>query len=443
MDNDPEQSNDVESVLKYGAAALFGEGNKKEAITYDSAAVDKLLDRSAVEETKTNEEKSAESAFAFARVWANDKGALADDLQVSDQNVNASVWDEILQQREEEAKREAERNREILGRGGRRRGVRTTHGAFQNGDAGITDLPQTANYSGPRFEFDDGQDAAAPESDHGDGDGDGDFVGSDKSDGETSEDEEAATPATGESIVTESNVRKAGTKASQGTKSQKSSSNPYLSNAGTQGVPSAAATPKAGKKATSRTSSSPKGMQSPKPTPRRARPAKTAAAKTAAAKTPVKTAIAKTPARTPTARTPAKTAIARTPVRAKAVKTKQTPRKQSLQSQSPSPGNTTAREKLPGTPSRTVAAGCQAENNQSLCQLELDPQDTSMAEMTPIAEQPIPAAYQYTPQPMPTAYNQIMESNLSASQDPQSPALSQHQCPDTSTLPFSPPHPLA
>ncbi|KAK4114006.1 hypothetical protein N656DRAFT_611577 [Canariomyces notabilis] len=195
MDNDPEQSNDVESVLKYGAAALFGEGNKKEAITYDSAAVDKLLDRSAVEETKTNEEKSAESAFAFARVWANDKGALADDLQVSDQNVNASVWDEILQQREEEAKREAERNREILGRGGRRRG--------------------TANYSGHRFEFDDGQDAAAPESDHGDGDGDGDFVGSDKSDGETSEDEEAATPATGESIVTESNVRKAGTKASQ------------------------------------------------------------------------------------------------------------------------------------------------------------------------------------------------------------------------------------
>lgn len=122
-DKNEEQSNDVESVLKHGAAALFGEGTKKDAITYDAAAVDKLLDRSVVEETKTDPDKSAESAFAFARVWANDEGALADSMQMAEQNVNASVWDQILRQREEEARREAERNMEILGRGGRRRGV--------------------------------------------------------------------------------------------------------------------------------------------------------------------------------------------------------------------------------------------------------------------------------------------------------------------------------
>jgi superfamily II DNA or RNA helicase len=123
MDNEEEAPNDVESVLKHGATALFGEGKKKDAITYDSAAVDKLLDRSMEEETKTGEDKSAESAFAFARIWANDEGALADDLQETEQTINLGVWDQILQQRAEEARREAERHMETLGRGGRRRGV--------------------------------------------------------------------------------------------------------------------------------------------------------------------------------------------------------------------------------------------------------------------------------------------------------------------------------
>jgi superfamily II DNA or RNA helicase len=123
MDNDEESPNDVESVLKFGAAALFGEGKRKEAITYDSAAVDKLLDRSVMEETKTNDDKSAESAFAMARVWANDEGALADDLQEAEPTINMSVWDQILKERAEEARREAERTMEKLGRGGRRRGV--------------------------------------------------------------------------------------------------------------------------------------------------------------------------------------------------------------------------------------------------------------------------------------------------------------------------------
>jgi superfamily II DNA or RNA helicase len=123
MDNEEDAPNDVESVLKHGAAALFGEENKKDAIVYDSAAVDKLLDRSVAEETKTDDNKSAESAFAFARVWANDKGALAEDLAETEQTINLSVWDQILQQRAEEARREAERAMETLGRGGRRRGV--------------------------------------------------------------------------------------------------------------------------------------------------------------------------------------------------------------------------------------------------------------------------------------------------------------------------------
>ncbi|KAK0745288.1 PHD/FYVE-zinc-finger like domain-containing protein [Apiosordaria backusii] len=168
MDNQDDAPNDVESVLKHGAEALFGD-KKKDAIKYDSAAVDKLLDRSMQEETKTDDKKSAESAFAHARVWANDEGGLTDNMKETEQQeMSLSVWDQILKQREEEARREAEKAKETLGRGGRRRG--------------------NANYAGPKFEFDEGE---KPESDQGEGDHD--FVA--KSDGDTS-DEEVGTPGT-------------------------------------------------------------------------------------------------------------------------------------------------------------------------------------------------------------------------------------------------------
>lgn len=123
-DKEGESLNDVESVLKHGAAALFGEGVKKQAITYDAAAVDKLLDRSGEEETKVDGEKSAESAFAHARVWEQNSGGLKDDLGESEETaLQPSVWAAILREREEEAQREADKNKVTLGRGGRRRGV--------------------------------------------------------------------------------------------------------------------------------------------------------------------------------------------------------------------------------------------------------------------------------------------------------------------------------
>ncbi|KAK0728444.1 PHD/FYVE-zinc-finger like domain-containing protein [Lasiosphaeria miniovina] len=146
---------DVESVLKHGAAALFGEGEKKERINYDAAAIDKLLDRSMEEQTKLGDDKSAESAFALARVWAQDKAGLSEDLEESKQNHNTSVWDEIIQQREEEARREKERELQTLGRGGRRRNA--------------------ANYMSQRLQYEEGGEALPPDSDAGSRDED--FVG--------------------------------------------------------------------------------------------------------------------------------------------------------------------------------------------------------------------------------------------------------------------------
>ncbi|CAK7264427.1 hypothetical protein SEPCBS119000_000993 [Sporothrix epigloea] len=132
MDAEDDAGNDIESILRHGAEALFGEDAARDRIVYDDASVEKLLDRSQVENTRTDEKKSAESQFSFARVWANDMGTLADDIELntssnaadegqSTNTIMLSVWDKIISEREAEAARLAESQREVLGRGGRRR----------------------------------------------------------------------------------------------------------------------------------------------------------------------------------------------------------------------------------------------------------------------------------------------------------------------------------
>ncbi|GFP56218.1 chromatin remodeling factor mit1 [Trichoderma asperellum] len=125
MDDEELEGADLESILKHGAQALFDDGYEKTAIQYDSASVDKLLDRSQMEKTAANDDNSAESQFNFARVWANDKLGFEERVDTGEEQapepISSSVWDRILAEREEEAKREAEANKEVLGRGARRR----------------------------------------------------------------------------------------------------------------------------------------------------------------------------------------------------------------------------------------------------------------------------------------------------------------------------------
>lgn len=129
MDDEELVGGDLESILKHGAKALFDDDYQKDAIHYDSASVDKLIDRSEVEQMETNEEGSAEAQFSYAKVWANEKSGFDDSLGMAEDEapepISSSVWDQIIAQREEAAKREAEANREVLGRGGRRRKVST------------------------------------------------------------------------------------------------------------------------------------------------------------------------------------------------------------------------------------------------------------------------------------------------------------------------------
>jgi chromodomain-helicase-DNA-binding protein 4 len=123
MADDEAEEVDIESILKFGASAIFEDSTEGD-IRYDSASVDLLLDRSQAEDTKTGEDKSAETQFSFARVWANEHGRLEDGLQDSDTNQqDPTVWDKILQQRERDAAVDAAAKLEDLGRGKRKRQV--------------------------------------------------------------------------------------------------------------------------------------------------------------------------------------------------------------------------------------------------------------------------------------------------------------------------------
>lgn len=125
MDANDDAGVDLQSILKHGAQALF-DGDSRNDIHYDSAAVDKLLDRSQVEDTNTGVDNSAESQFSHARIWATHTGQLADDIDDTNSDTsgpNPTVWDKILKQREADAAREAAAQQKKFGRGQRKRQV--------------------------------------------------------------------------------------------------------------------------------------------------------------------------------------------------------------------------------------------------------------------------------------------------------------------------------
>ena len=115
---------DLESILRHGTETLFQDDTSD--IHYDSASVDKLLDRSEIESTSAGNDNSAESQFSFARVWANERAIMEDslgELHGSEHIPYPSVWEKILKEREEEAAAEAATQAQALGRGKRKRQV--------------------------------------------------------------------------------------------------------------------------------------------------------------------------------------------------------------------------------------------------------------------------------------------------------------------------------
>ena len=124
MDADDADQNDLVSVLRHGASELFEDSGDQD-ITYDPPSIERLLDRSRMEDTKSGDDKSAETQFSFARVWANDQGALQNEMIPETEEQHApdpGVWAGILRERERVAAEEAAAKADAYGRGRRARG---------------------------------------------------------------------------------------------------------------------------------------------------------------------------------------------------------------------------------------------------------------------------------------------------------------------------------
>ncbi|KAJ5868651.1 hypothetical protein N7534_003204 [Penicillium rubens] len=118
---------DLESILKHGAQALFNDDDSAD-ISYDFHSIDKLLDRSQAEQAEQvasegSSNQNEQALFNFARVWQKDRGSLEEVEEVEDTPVDVTAWEKILQEREREALEEANRQAEGLGRGKRKRGA--------------------------------------------------------------------------------------------------------------------------------------------------------------------------------------------------------------------------------------------------------------------------------------------------------------------------------
>ncbi|KAI6420297.1 hypothetical protein MCOR21_009810 [Pyricularia oryzae] len=134
MDDEEAAPDDLESILKHGAEQLFNDDNEKEVIKYDDTSIEKLLDRSHLVNPELNDSEKRDREFTLARVWRNDKGTLADDLEVAETGtdvMDSTAWHEIIRERELLAQREAEKNAQVYGRGGRRR-QNVTYAANEN-----------------------------------------------------------------------------------------------------------------------------------------------------------------------------------------------------------------------------------------------------------------------------------------------------------------------
>lgn len=183
---------DVATILKHGAKRLFEDDNADDTIVYDAASVEKLIDRSQLETTKTDEAKTSESQFSFARVWENNKGELTNDIEADkdDETLPESNWIEILERRAREAAANLQGGEE-LGRGRRNKQVRI----FTSMWTDCTKRWQKViNYDDPNQPEEDSPQKKGRRRHKKLQDEDGEFSGPQEASGEEPESEEAAEP---------------------------------------------------------------------------------------------------------------------------------------------------------------------------------------------------------------------------------------------------------
>ncbi len=96
LDNNEEKL-DVEALLLHGLKALFEDTGEKD-IKYDDNGINKLLDRSQIEEIVEQTTEGGLGSFKTARIWANSTAQLEDLVETND-ILEVGYWDQIIQER--------------------------------------------------------------------------------------------------------------------------------------------------------------------------------------------------------------------------------------------------------------------------------------------------------------------------------------------------------
>lgn len=120
LDNSEEKL-DVERLLLHGLKALFEDTDDKD-IKYDDNDIDKLLDRTQIEEMSEQQpsEEGGLGSFKTARIWANSTAQLEDLDDEDSTMLEVGYWDRIIQERKMLAEAQELAKQEEAGRGKRK-----------------------------------------------------------------------------------------------------------------------------------------------------------------------------------------------------------------------------------------------------------------------------------------------------------------------------------
>ncbi|TFY59851.1 hypothetical protein EVJ58_g5524 [Rhodofomes roseus] len=131
MDDEDGSKEDVQSILMFGAQALFQE--EQNAEDHSEHDIDKLIERTEQEGDEVESESNANAAFSFAKIWSADKDEL-EEVQEDTNEDQADSWAQTLERIA--AERVKVQAAETTGRGVRRKAA----AVFPQQDLGQDDL---------------------------------------------------------------------------------------------------------------------------------------------------------------------------------------------------------------------------------------------------------------------------------------------------------------
>ncbi|KAJ7487418.1 SNF2 family DNA-dependent ATPase [Mycena galericulata] len=153
MDDDDDAGDNVQSILTYGAQALFEADAEARDIIYTDTDIDNLIDKTEKEAEPENSSEEGALSFSFAKIWAAGKDTLEEVVEEEDQG---DSWAQTLQKINEDREKSRAQEIALSGRGARRRAAVHKQNAYVIDDSPV----KKASGSRPQSRPEDDSDSA-------------------------------------------------------------------------------------------------------------------------------------------------------------------------------------------------------------------------------------------------------------------------------------------